>query len=334
MLESLYQMLGFTSPAPIPPVIGISGGNADSASVRAMMTQIASAGATPIFLGNHSKRNPVEDIAKIDALVVMGNNADIDPERYGQSAHAKTNAESKTPEGKARADYEYGLMQLAIQSSMPLLGVCGGMQRLNVMQGGSLHQHVGDITGNDDHAQQDHNIAPFIPVQVVTIAPGTMLSTISSGVSAVYTPTHAKTPLPVIMENSMHHQAVNKVGSGLRVAGFSLEPDRNGNPVTITEAIEADPNGPFKNQFMLGVQWHPEFSASPLGSFIAKRVTQEAQAFAKAHGRTHAMQEAVEENVFSAVPVINIADEPRVAKGGFTAGILAKREASFPSLRA
>ena len=80
MFESLKKWLGFEVAAPLvaapataapaaPPVVGICGGNADSASVRAMMTQIQSAGAIAVFLGNHANRDASADIEKIDALV-------------------------------------------------------------------------------------------------------------------------------------------------------------------------------------------------------------------------------------------------------------------------
>ncbi len=328
MFESLFDMLGLGgSPESVkPPVVGISGGNADSASVRAMFTQIQSAGAIPIFLGNHAQRSATEDIDKIDVLVVMGNDADIDPERYGQAKHEKTKSESATPEGKARAEYEYQLMQLAIEKKMPLLGVCGGMQRLNVMCGGTLNQNIADVTGNDDHAQQDHNIAPFTPVQLVRIEPGSTLGDISREVSAVYTPTHAKVPLTGIMENSMHHQCVDKVGEGLRLCGASIEPDKNGDKTLIPEAIEADPNGRFGGQFLLGVQWHPEFSASPLGKYIAERVVQEGQEFAKKHGREHPVSEAIEENQKSMLPMLKDAPNAKVGIGSMTEHILARRQ--------
>jgi len=86
------------------PVIGISGSHADSASLRAMVTQIASAGAVPVFLGNHSRRDPEADINKIDALVVMGGDSDIEPARYDQQKHNKTISETDDPEARDRAD--------------------------------------------------------------------------------------------------------------------------------------------------------------------------------------------------------------------------------------
>jgi len=76
------------------PVIGISGWKSDSASVRAMMTQISGAGAVPMFLGDHGDRNAEEDIKKIDALVIMGSDSDIDPAKYGAAKSAHTKSES------------------------------------------------------------------------------------------------------------------------------------------------------------------------------------------------------------------------------------------------
>jgi putative glutamine amidotransferase len=279
--------------APYFPIIGISGGNADSASVRAAMTQIRDAGAIPIFLGNHANRKAAEDVAKLDGLMVMGNNADIDPEKYGAQKGPHTKAESDTPEGKARAAYEYELMRLAIEKKMPVLGVCGGMQRLNVLAGGTLHQHVPDLVGNDMHAQQDANIAPFIPVQLVSIFSGTGLSAIAGDTRDVYTPAHGVR----VPENSMHHQSVDKPGKGLRVSALSHD--------NIIEAIEADPKGPYGEQMLIGVQWHPEFGASPLGKRIADSLVAESTRYGEKNPHTQPnLDEVVRENVKSNLPVM------------------------------
>ena len=305
------------------PVIGISGGNADSASVRAMMTQITSSGAIPIYLGNHAKRDATADIEKIDALVVMGNNADIDPERYGQVKHTKTIPESATPEGKARADYEYALMEKALQSGMPLLGVCGGMHRLNVITGGDLHQHIPDLIGNNDHAQEAYNIAPFVPVEPIHLEKNSTLAHIGDSILSVFVPWHKEY---VYNENSMHHQSVNHVGKGLRAAAHAEDSLPDGSK--LIEAIEADPNGPFKNQFVLGVQWHPEFSASELGAKIATRVTEEAQSFARAHNREHPPEQAQMENILSAIDTVKMPSSPtNVREGGMVDFILKQRAA-------
>jgi len=293
------------------PIIGISGSSADSASVRAAVTQIRDAGAIPLFLSNFEKRDAAADIEKLDGLVVLGNNADIDPSTYGAQKDAHTNPESTTPEGKARADYEYALMKAAIEKKMPLLGICGGMQRLNVMQGGTLHQHVPDITGNDMHAQQDAGIAPFIPVQAVQIYSGTGLSAIVGDIKSVYTPGHGVT----VAENSMHHQAVKDVGKGLRVSAMSQD--------GIIDAVEADPNGPYGSQFLIGVQWHPEFGASPLGAKIIQSVVSEAQLYAaKNVHQKLSLDEVVQENIQSSLPVVKSNGQKRTKDNSVTQNIV------------
>jgi len=284
-----------------PPVIGISGSSGDSASVRAMVAQIRDAGATPLFLGKHSTRSATADLPKIDALLVMGNNADIDPATYGAARSPKTHAETDTPEGKARADYEGAMLKAALEQKIPVVGVCGGMQRLNVLLGGSLHQDIPELIGNDNHAQQDAHIAPTTPVQPVLINNKSTLGGIAGSSSSIYVPAPG-TPLPgMIMENSMHHQAVDRVGSGLRVAAAATDM-LPGNKILV-EAIEADPQGKYGQQFVLGVQWHPEFGASPLGPLLAKRVVNEARSFALESDRTHPMEEAIQENIKSGMPV-------------------------------
>ena len=95
-------MIALASPS--GPVVGISGSSADSASVKAMVRQIIEAGAVPMFLGNHANRDAVEDLKKIDTLIVLGNNSDIDPSKYGQERNANTKSENDTKEGTARAD--------------------------------------------------------------------------------------------------------------------------------------------------------------------------------------------------------------------------------------
>lgn len=311
-------------PPQIRPVIGISGGNSDSASVRAMMTQIASTGAIPMFLSNHSQRNPEKDIEKINALVVMGNSSDIDPECYGQSKHEKTNSEWDSSKGIARAEYETVMMNEALKSGMPLLGICGGMQRLNVILKGSLHQHVPDLVGNDDHAQHLHNIAPFIPVQPVHIMQDSTLGSISDSNPFLFVPTPSHNNYKYD-ENSMHHQAVNRVGEGLRASAYAEDTFKDGSK--LIEAIEADPKGKYNKQFMLGVQWHPEFSANELGAKIAMRLAQEAQKFAAHHRPTRlSKQQVQEENRISSLDTLEIPKTPTFErKGGMVEAMLKRR---------
>jgi putative glutamine amidotransferase len=322
------------------PVIGISGGGPMSESVKSMIRQVEAAGAKVILLTNHEKRNPANDINKIDALVVMGNNADIDPAKYGAARHPKTYSEMDSPEGRTRAAYEEQLMQHALAQGVPLLGVCGGLQRLNVLCGGTLHQHVPDLTGHDEHAQQSLDISFSTPVQPVIIENNSTLGNIADTIRAVYAPAHSSNLPSIVMENSMHHQAVDRVGQGLRAVAFAEDEITTANgKQRLVEAVEADPNGRFGNQFVMGVQWHPEFGASPLGEKIATHLVGEARQFAITNQRQHAPEEIERENALSREqtatppsPPKNVEAKPVVRTGSMAEMVLQRRAAASKSL--
>ena len=254
------------------PTIGISGSSASSKSVTAMMVMVRTLGAEPVLLSDHENRMSgtndldalvIDDHKRVDAIIIMGNNDDINPARYGQTPHPKTKIETN----KAREEYEFALIQHAIDQQTPLLGICGGHQRINVLAGGTLHQHVPDLVGNESHMQK--GVAPFIPVQRVNITGGTTLDAITNQLGGLYTPTHEKLPENVAMVNSFHHQAIDRLAKGFRVNAMSGD--------GIIEGIEPDPAGPYKDQFILGVQWHPEFAASPVGPKIVEALIKETQ---------------------------------------------------------
>ena len=125
------------------PVIGVSGMSAHSPSVRAMMKQIRDEGAKALFLAGRTPSLHIaasRDIARIDALVVMGNTLDIDPKCYigrypkgdpRRRIHPQTKSELNTPKGKARARYEEAMIKKALSRGLPLLGICGRRQRSN-----------------------------------------------------------------------------------------------------------------------------------------------------------------------------------------------------------
>lgn len=263
------------------PVIGISGAAGDSKSVTAMMTMVRSLGATPMLIANHAEHISIsggvvqavkDDLSMVDAVVVMGNNEDIDPATYGQQKSAHTKIETDT----ARRDYENALIKEVIQRKMPLLGICGGHQRINVLTGGTLHQHVPDMVGDEHHMQKD--IPGFIPTQYIGIVEKSTLRAMSDTMVGLYSPSHTPLPQGVVMENSFHHQAVDRLGDGLRINAMSAD--------GVIEGIEADPNGKFKDQFIMGVQWHPEFGASPLAPKLIGEVIVHAKGYGKEHPRT------------------------------------------------
>lgn len=258
------------------PRIGISGKGEDSASVQAMARMVEASGGSPVLLVGHQERlrpgvaaGVSRDLATLDALVVMGNDFDIDPRKYGQGLHPNTNLETDT----ARATYEEEAIRQALSSGMPLMGVCGGMQRINVLLGGDLHQDLSSFPNVIEHNQKALGLPGTVPVEYVKIEEGTLLSQIARGIKGVYVPGNLEKLPNIVMENSFHHQAVRNVGKGMQVAARSVD--------GVIEAIEPVANGPLSGQFILGVQWHPEFGASPMGERIMRNVVAAAKDYAR-----------------------------------------------------
>jgi gamma-glutamyl-gamma-aminobutyrate hydrolase PuuD len=252
----------------------ISGAMPSTKSVATIMSAMRMAGSTPILIANHKDyldelknrdevfRRVEEDLLKVNGVIIMGNDYDIDPKDYkDEFLHPKTNAETKYDDGKVRRLYEYILIEKTLEHKIPCLAICGGMQRLNVFLGGSLHQHIPDlINGNEYHNQANQNIAPFIPVQYVKVIEGTLLAEIGKEALGLFTPQYTNLPEGVFMENSFHHQAVKNLGSDLLVSAYSIEKENN--DAEIIQAVESLKSGKYSNQFLLGLQWHPEFGAS------------------------------------------------------------------------
>jgi putative glutamine amidotransferase len=168
--------------------------------------------------------DPDEVLDRLDGLILAGG-ADIDPQSYGAERHPETNG--TVPE---RDRVEIALTRRAIECDMPVLGICRGMQLINVAQGGTLIQHVPDGVGTDDHRR---NRGTFEGNgHGVRLAAGSLAAR-AAGEEQHETLSH-------------HHQAIDALGEGLSVTGLS-ELDE------LPEAIEAA-----DHRFVLGVQWHPE----------------------------------------------------------------------------
>ncbi len=171
--------------------------------------------------------DPGEALELIDGLVLAGG-ADIDPLAYGQQAHAET--AGTVPE---RDSFEIALVRAAIERDLPVLGICRGMQLINVALGGTLTQHLPERYGHHEHRRAvgsfdgaDHE---------VELRPGTLAMQVVG-----------ESPHPT---KSHHHQGVDRLGDGLELSGTSVLDG-------LAEAIEL----PGKS-FVLGVQWHPEADA-------------------------------------------------------------------------
>ena len=271
------------------PAIGISSqytNDVTTESSQAIIDLVERMGAVPYLVYDHAKHTVEEDIQKVTAWILMGNDRDIDPHSYMERyeagdprrhIHPHTNSEMQTAEGRARAAYESELIPQVIHAATPLLGICGGMQRINVVLGGTLHQHLPDMVGDDRHCQVTRGVDPRMAEIPVLIEGGTMLADIAREVSTPFVSSGTSNEPKVIYENSIHHQAVDGLAEGLQrccvtdvVCQETLQSDY------IIKGYEADPAGRYAGAFILGIQWHPEFCASELGPCIVRRLIREA----------------------------------------------------------
>ena len=166
--------------------------------------------------------NPGELLDRIDALV-LGGGADIDPEDQGVEAHPETIGTNPD-----RDRFEIALARAALERGIPLLGVCRGMQILNVACGGSLDQHLPDRLGNERHRPIPGSWAEHD----VRIEPGSLAAR-AAGTEHLKVKSH-------------HHQGVDLVPESLTATAWATDDES-------VEAIESA-----DGQFTLGVLWHPE----------------------------------------------------------------------------
>jgi len=157
--------------------------------------------------------------------VVLGGGLDVDPSRYGEALRA----EGKVELDKDRDATDFAVFEAARRDSLPTLGICRGLQVINVAMGGTLVQDI--------PTERPSGIVHYIPKKEnerldhpVQVKPGTRVATIAQA--------------DEIQVNSRHHQAIERVAPGLRVSATA--------PDGLIEALESD--GPW----LLAVQWHPE----------------------------------------------------------------------------
>lgn len=306
--------------------IGISGKSADSLSVQAMARLLEEQGSIPVLLMKRVPEQAAEHLKGLSALVVMGNDYDIDPLDYGcDDIHPATKRPSATRPAErdayVRSLYEKALVQAALQMKLPLLGVCGGMQRINVELGGTLHQHIPDLIDHALHAQKNDTTPYHIPVQFVAIDKNSCLGEIAEP-NAIAMPAHGATDGLLIAENSVHHQAVDKLAKGLKTSAKSIEQNSEQD---IIEAFEVDPEGPLKEHCIMGMQFHPEFRASDLGSALAEAIVINAELYAQCqeNEQNYNAQVAFEELRQKRLRLQALAD-PRttIAKSNITLNVL------------
>lgn len=186
---------------------------------QAYVDRIAAAGGLPVLLP--SVPDISEALSRVDGLVLAGG-GDIGPDRYEAEPHTETGWVRP-----ARDTAEFALARAALELGLPVLGICRGLQVLNVLHGGTLVQHLPDRLGNREHAPAPGRYGRH----AVALEPG-------SRTAGLY----GRTEIDVA---SYHHQAIDRLGAGLVAVGRA--------PDGIVEAAEL-PGHPFA----VAVQWHPE----------------------------------------------------------------------------
>lgn len=183
---------------------------------------ILTSGGLPVLLpAIMGEGNRVAYVERMHGLVIPGSPADIDPACYSEEPHLRLGSVNPL-----RTDFEVQLARLAVRRGLPIFGICGGAQVLNVALGGSLYQ---DIPSQIPKAYKHTGSSEL--AHTVDIVSGTRLGAIVG--------------LHDLRVNSLHHQAVKVPGQGMVVSASA----RDG----VIEAVEL-PGQPF----VIGVQWHPE----------------------------------------------------------------------------
>jgi putative glutamine amidotransferase len=189
--------------------------HAEMALGMTYLRAIEAAGATPVVLPPLG--DPSAYLDRLDGICLSGG-PDLDPDAYG-SADRHPELGPTEPDLDA---FELELARAADERGLPLLGICRGAQALNVARGGTLHQHL------PGHRQTEPATATTHSVHV---DPGTRLASLLG--------------TEVLRVNSFHHQAVDRLGGGLRAVAHAAD--------GTVEAVEA-PGA----EFVIGVQWHVE----------------------------------------------------------------------------
>ncbi|MBN8432079.1 type 1 glutamine amidotransferase [Microbulbifer salipaludis] len=172
------------------------------------------AGATPerISVRHKPSGKPLQGL-------VIGGGDDISPEHYHGDLREKVKSD---PE---RDQLEIHWINTALEQRLPLLGICRGAQLINVVLGGDLHSDIRNLR------RRTYNRPGLLPTKQVFVQPDSTLAQLSRRKLRV---------------NSLHHQAIKRLGKGLRVVGRDLD--------EFTQAVESDSGRP-----IIGVQWHPEY---------------------------------------------------------------------------
>jgi putative glutamine amidotransferase len=200
---------------------------------------LVQAGAVPVILPVHGPLSEAV-LNRLDGVALTGG-GDIDPSLYGQEPRPEVYGVDPV-----RDRFELDLVGKAIDRDLPLIAICRGNQLLNVAMGGTLVQ---DLESQRPHSLSHRQEEPWEqPSHPVTIEPHSRLADLVA---------------PELLVNSMHHQAIDEPGQGLRAAARA--------PDGVIEAVEVP-----DRRYILGLQWHPEYLGADHPGFAVVKAFVEA----------------------------------------------------------
>jgi putative glutamine amidotransferase len=218
----------------LKPIIGISAGRSLSNNqitqislIENYVLSVKKAGGIPLILPANLFEEDISQIASnIDGFLITGG-GDIETSRYNGIIHPKvSNVDSD------RDNLEFNIVELSFKHNIPLLGICRGIQVINVALGGNLYSDIPSQFNSNIRHDLYPGFARDIEAHSVVINEDSQLERIFSGNN--------------VNVNSLHHQGIKKLGAGLKATAFA--------PDGMIEAIEAE-----NHSFLIGVQWHPEW---------------------------------------------------------------------------
>ena len=228
-------------PAPRKPVVLMTMGaqprNGHAYQVmthKYIMPLVEISGCVPLLVPTCCGTTDLEQYLDLaDGVYLSGAGSNIDPALYGQ--------ENLTPEKQQDRDrdlFDLPLIKGALARGLPILGICRGMQEINVALGGDIHQKVYNEPGYDDHREDadDPVDEQYGPSHQIKLLPGSWFAELMG-----------EEQIPV---NSLHGQGINRLGKGLEPLAHAED--------GLIEALHA----PALSHFLLAVQWHPEWKAN------------------------------------------------------------------------
>ena len=193
---------------------------------------VAGAGGLPVLVpALGSLLDPDELLASLDGLFLTGSPSNVEPRHYGGEP-----SRAGTWHDPERDSTTLPLIRHALDADLPLLAVCRGFQELNVVLGGTLHQHVHEVPGYRNHKENpdDPLEVQYGPAHAVTLAEGGLL--------------HRLAGESTVTVNSLHSQAVARLAPGVTIEAVADD--------GLVEAFRVDD----ARSFALAVQWHPEWN--------------------------------------------------------------------------